>query len=275
MAPRSPSAVRASYGCSCPASRRSSSAAGRWRTTSRRRPAAASPCCRRGRSPRSARPIAASSAASADQIHAASVRALTRTRWSKVERRMGGGLQLTPGEVAAAKAARRARAQRPTARRSQRDRACAPARAGAVAAPMRRLSSSPHGAHSPAPRVTVVATQRPGSEGARALPNRPAVRPAADVAPLRPTIYDTARPVRRPPRRPPPARRATPVPARLHGRGRPRRRRRRGARPARARRRHGREPPRYGRRGPMPSRGARPRRACCAATTCSSTASRR
>jgi hypothetical protein len=45
-----------------------------------------------------------------DQIHAASVRALTRTRWSKVERRMSGGMRLTPEEVAAAKAARRARA---------------------------------------------------------------------------------------------------------------------------------------------------------------------
>jgi len=48
------------------------------------------------------------------QIHAASVRALTRSRWDKVERRMGAGLRLTPAEVAAAKAARRARADQVT-----------------------------------------------------------------------------------------------------------------------------------------------------------------
>jgi hypothetical protein len=44
------------------------------------------------------------------QIHAATTRALSRTRWAKVERRAQAGLRLTPGEVAAAKAARRARA---------------------------------------------------------------------------------------------------------------------------------------------------------------------
>jgi hypothetical protein len=57
-----------------------------------------------------------------------------------------------------------------------------------------------------------VATQRPGSDGARALPNRPAGWPPADAAPLRPTSYYRAsRPVRRPPPRPPrPPRRRAP-----------------------------------------------------------------
>jgi hypothetical protein len=50
-----------------------------------------------------------------------------------------------------------------------------------------------------------VATQRPGSDRARALPKRPDGWPAADVEPLRPTYYET-RPIRRPPRRPPPTR---------------------------------------------------------------------
>ena len=48
-----------------------------------------------------------------NQIHAASARALSRSRWDKVERRQAG-LRLTPSEVAAAKAARRARADQAT-----------------------------------------------------------------------------------------------------------------------------------------------------------------